>query len=79
MEQINLFKPDKEPEDNVKNVDFSARINSLLEDNHHPLRVADKLFTILNREKFFAKTVPSDVLLQVEVAAESRELLMIDT
>ncbi|KAM3175504.1 hypothetical protein ACTXT7_008390 [Hymenolepis weldensis] len=47
-------------------------LNSLLEDNHHPLPVADTLFTILNGEKFFVKMELSDAYFQVKVELDGQ-------
>lgn len=50
----------------------------LLEDNHHPLPVANTLFTILNGGKYFAKLDLSEACLQVEVDPEGRQLRTIN-
>ena len=59
--------------------DFSTGLNASLEDNHHPLPVAEDIFATLNGGKFFAKLDLSDAYLQVEVEPESREFLTIST
>ena len=57
---------------------FSTGLNAALEDHQYPLPTPDDLYTILNGGTCFAKLDLTEVYLQVEVAATSRELLTIN-
>ena len=50
--------------------DFSTGLNDALENNQHPLPMAEVIFTILNGGHYFAKRDLSEAYLQIEVSSE---------
>ncbi|VDL90000.1 unnamed protein product [Schistocephalus solidus] len=59
--------------------DFSFGLNATLTVNCYPLPVTFDLFTLLNGDTCFAKLHIADAYLQIEIARESREALMVNT